>query len=87
MNEEIGLHSKKEVIVDLTIVFAALKVVGYGLAAIGPGIGIGIATYGLCVSAARQPEMYGKLQTLMIMGVAFIEGTFFVLLASTFFVG
>lgn len=41
---------------ELTIVLAALKVVGYGLAAIGPGIGIGIATYGLCVSAARQPE-------------------------------
>ena len=37
---------------ELTIVLAALKVVGYGLAAIGPGIGIGIATYGLCVSAA-----------------------------------
>ena len=35
---------------ELTIVLAALKVVGYGLAAIGPGIGIGIATYGLCVS-------------------------------------
>ena len=46
---------------ELTIVLAALKVVGYGLAAIGPGIGIGIATYGLCVSAARQPEMKGQL--------------------------
>ena len=42
---------------ELTLAIAALKVVGYGLAAIGPGIGIGIATYGLCVSAARQPEM------------------------------
>ena len=41
---------------ELTLAIAALKVVGYGLAAIGPGIGIGIATYGLCVSAARQPE-------------------------------
>ena len=27
-----------------TITLAALKVVGYGLAAIGPGIGIGVAT-------------------------------------------
>ena len=41
----------------MEITLAALKVVGYGLAAIGPGIGIGVATYGLCVSAARQPEM------------------------------
>ena len=40
---------------ELTLAIAALKVVGYGLAAIGPGIGIGIATYGLCVSAARPP--------------------------------
>ena len=38
---------------ELTIVLAALKVVGYGLAAIGPGIGIGIATYGLCCTSAR----------------------------------
>ena len=33
---------------ELTIVLAALKVVGYGLAAIGPGIGIGIPT--VCAS-------------------------------------
>ena len=35
---------------------AGLKVIGYGLAAIGPGIGIGIACYGACVATARQPE-------------------------------
>ena len=52
---------------ELTLAIAALKVVGYGLAAIGPGIGIGVATYGLCVSAARQPEMKGQL-----MGYFFI---------------
>ncbi|MFR4803607.1 MAG: F0F1 ATP synthase subunit C [Eggerthellaceae bacterium] len=46
---------------EITVALAALKVVGYGLAAIGPGIGIGIATYGLCVAAARQPEMKGQL--------------------------
>ncbi|MDU5613737.1 MAG: F0F1 ATP synthase subunit C, partial [Slackia sp.] len=28
---------------EITLTLAALKVVGYGLAAIGPGIGIGIA--------------------------------------------
>lgn len=26
-----------------------------------PWLGIGVATYGLCVSAARQPEMKGQL--------------------------
>ena len=29
----------------MEITLAALKVVGYGLAAIGPGIGIGVATF------------------------------------------
>ena len=42
---------------EIATALAALKVIGYGCAAIGPGIGIGVATYGLCVAAARQPEM------------------------------
>lgn len=74
VNEGIGLHSKKEVIViEMSIALAALKVVGYGLAAIGPGIGIGIATYGLCVSAARQPEMKGQLMGYFFIGAAMSE--------------
>ena len=32
----------KEETVEITLALAALKVVAYGLAAIGPGIGIGI---------------------------------------------
>lgn len=51
---------------------AALKVVGYGLAAIGPGIGIGIATYGLCVSAARQLKK-GQLMGYFFIGAAMSE--------------
>ena len=53
---------------ETTIVLAALKLVGYGLGAIGPGIGIGIATYGLCVAAARQPEMKGQLMGYFFIG-------------------
>ena len=60
---------------EITLVLAALKVVGYGLAAIGPGIGIGIATYGLCVSAARQPEMKSDLTSTMFLGIACAETT------------
>ena len=60
---------------EITLVLAALKVVGYGLAAIGPGIGIGIATYGLCVSAARQPEMKSELTSTMLLGIACAETT------------
>ena len=50
-----------------------LKVVGYGLGAIGPGIGIGIACYGCCVATARQPELQGRLFTNFIIGAALAE--------------
>ncbi len=58
---------------ETVFVVSALKVVGYGLAAIGPGIGIGIACYGLCVGTARQPEMAGRLFTNFILGAALAE--------------
>ena len=58
---------------EMTIVLAALKVVGYGLGAIGPGIGIGIACYGCCVGTARQPELQGHLFTNFILGAALAE--------------
>ena len=52
---------------------ARARRVGYGLAAIGPGIGIGIATYGLCTAAARQPEMKGTLMGYFFIGAAMSE--------------
>ena len=58
---------------DTVFVISALKLVGYGLAAIGPGIGIGIACYGACVALARQPELAGRLFTNFIIGAAFAE--------------
>lgn len=64
-----------------------LKILALGLAVLGVSIGEGILVANIAKSTARQPEMFSKLQTLMFLGVAFIEGTFFVLLACTFFVG
>lgn len=58
---------------ETTLIISALKVVGYGLGAIGPGIGIGIACYGCCVGSARQPEMAGRLFTNFIIGAALAE--------------
>ena len=58
---------------EIVLSVAAMKVVGYGLAAIGPGIGIGVATYGLCVAAARQPEMKGQLMGYFFIGAAMAE--------------
>ena len=64
-----------------------LKILALGLAVLGVSIGEGILVANIAKSEARQPEMFSKLQTLMFLGIAFIEGTFFVLLACTFFVG
>ena len=55
---------------EITLALAALKLVGYGLSTIGPGLGIGIACYGCC---ARQPELQGRLFTNFIIGAALAE--------------
>ena len=57
----------------MEITLAALKLVGYGLGTMGPGIGIGIACYGCCVGSARQPELAGRLFTDFIIGAAMAE--------------
>lgn len=47
--------------------------VGYGLAAIGPGIGIGYLVGQSVQAMARQPEMAGNVRTTMFLGIAFAE--------------
>jgi F-type H+-transporting ATPase subunit c len=48
--------------------------IGAGLAAIGAGIGIGLLTKGAVEATARQPESFGDIRMLMIIGAALIEG-------------
>jgi len=50
-----------------------LSAVGYGLAAIGPGIGIGYLVGQSVQAMARQPEMAGNVRTTMFLGIAFAE--------------
>ena len=50
-----------------------ISVLGYGVAAIGPGIGMGILGGKALESTARQPEVAGRIQTLMFIGLALIE--------------
>lgn len=45
----------------------------YGLAAIGPAIGIGYIVGQAVQAIARQPESAGQVQTTMFLGVAFTE--------------
>jgi F-type H+-transporting ATPase subunit c len=51
----------------------ALALIGYGLAAIGPGIGIGIIAGNAVQAMARQPEAAGMVRTTMFLGIAFTE--------------
>lgn len=54
---------------------AVALAVGFGvpLAVIGAGLAQGKAAASALESMARQPEMQGKLQTSMILALAFIE--------------
>lgn len=62
-----------------------LGIIALGMACVGVAIGEGIMISSLMKSAARQPELLGQFKTLMFMGVAFMEGTFFITLAMAFF--
>ena len=44
-----------------------------GLAACGGGIGMGLATAKSAEGISRQPEAEGKIRTMMMLGLVFIE--------------
>jgi F-type H+-transporting ATPase subunit c len=66
-----------EALAGLTTIGEGLTAIGkglvYGLAAIGPGIGIGVVGGKAVEAMARQPEMAGQLQTTMFIAIAFTE--------------
>ena len=51
----------------------SLNMIGYGLAAIGPGVGIGLIFAAYVAGVARQPETRGVLQTIAILGFVLCE--------------
>ncbi len=59
-------------IVTLAEVAGNLNVVGYGLGH-RIGIGLGILIGKTIEGTARQPELGSRLQTLMFLGLAFVE--------------
>ena len=60
-------------IITLAEVAGNLSVIGYGIGTLGPGIGLGILFGKAMESTARQPEMSGKIQTIMFIGLALVE--------------
>ena len=62
-----------------------LNTVGYGLAAIGPAIGLGILIGKVVEGTARQPEIAGRLQGLMWIGIVLIDVLALIGIATPFF--
>ncbi len=54
-------------------VHGSLSAIGYGLAAIGPGIGVGIVFAAYIQATARQPESAGLTRTYLFLGFALTE--------------
>ena len=67
------LHTVSLVLAVLGAIKGSVSMIGYGLSAIGPGIGIGIMVGKTVEGQARQPEMAARLQTTMILGIAFTD--------------
>ena len=67
-----------------------MHIVGYlgalavGLAAIGSGVGVGSVIGKTIESVARQPELQGRLQSLMFLGIALVEALCFIAIAIAF---
>ncbi len=51
----------------------SITMIGYGLATLGPALGIGILVGKTQEATARQPEVAGRLFTNMIIGAALVE--------------
>ena len=54
-------------------VYGSLSSIGYGLAAIGPGIGVGIVFAAYIQATARQPESAGLTRPYLFIGFALSE--------------
>ncbi len=54
-------------------IYGSLAILGYGLATIGPGIGVGMIFAAYINGVARQPEARGMLQPIAFLGFAMAE--------------
>jgi F-type H+-transporting ATPase subunit c len=52
---------------------ALAMAIAAGVGVLGPGIGIGILVSRALEGIARNPEAAGKIQSSMILGIAFVE--------------
>ena len=62
-----------QVIAAAEAVSGSLNVVGYGIVALGPAIGLGLLIAKTVETIGRQPESAGTLRPLMFIGAALVE--------------
>jgi F-type H+-transporting ATPase subunit c len=58
---------------SLLEISGSLNMVGYGLGAIGPGVGVGLIFAAVINGTARQPEARGALMGTAWLGFAVLE--------------
>ena len=63
-----------------------LTFLGLCIACFGVSLAEGLIMSNLFKASARQPEIIDQLRSLLILGVAFVEGTFFVTLSMAFII-
>lgn len=71
---------------DANALLALAYPLGVGIAAIGSGIGLGMAISSAMEAIGRQPSASGKIQFGMIVGCAFIEALTIYALISVFLI-
>ena len=64
---------EQEILQNLEGVKSIAAALAIGLGALGPGIGIGLLAAKAIETVGRNPEASGKIQTLMILAIAFAE--------------
>lgn len=69
-----------------TVLSINIGAVAYGLAAIGPGVGIGLIFGNTIQAIARQPEAAGRVTGLMWIGFALTESLALIGIAVPFFI-
>jgi F-type H+-transporting ATPase subunit c len=77
LEKNMAVEETKAVVEAVSSNAEAMKSLGaaiaIGVGAIGPGLGIGILASKAMESIGRNPEATGKVQTAMILGMAFAE--------------
>jgi len=66
------------------LVDSSFNMLGVGLAAIGPGVGIGLIFAAFISGVARQPEAQSRLQSIAILGFVLAEALYIITLALAF---